>query len=410
MWASVSRGNGAWGGEAEQIVHPAKGREEDAAAAVRAAFATAFARMGFVADASQVRAIERLARLAEALEAEERGEGEREGKGWWSQWVGRVRRGAEGIEKRNAQRGKGSGQGVYLWGGVGRGKSLLMDLFFTAAPVARKRRVHFHELMQEVHGRLTELRGRSDPLAVVAASIAQEARLLCLDEFHVNDVADAMILGRLLAGLGEEGVRLVMTSNYPPSGLYPNGLQRERFLPTIAWIEERCEVLEVEGGVDYRQVGEEGGGSRYWFPVTPEHEAALAACFEALTGEPARAGVMEVCGRALPFRGRAKGVVWFDFAPLVAEARSYLDYLEVAHHHSAVLLSGVPVLPPARAEAAQRLMWLVDVLYDRGVELYVTAEAPPALLYRSGRKGGEFARTVSRLEEWCVRGGRGRRG
>ncbi len=290
-------------------------------------------------------------------------------------------------------------RGVYFWGGVGRGKSFLMDCFFESVPYQRKRRIHFHAFMQKVHRELETLKGEADPLEKVAARIAAATRLLCFDEFHVSDIADAMILGRLLTGLFSRGVVLVMTSNYPPDNLYPNGLQRANFLPTIDLLKDRLDVLEVEAGIDYRlraltQV------DIFHVPADADAEERLADAFKSLAGEPGKkGGAIEVLGREIPTRRRANGVIWFDFEVLCGGPRSQNDYLELARAYHTVLLSGIPRLTPAQANEARRFTWLVDVLYDHRVKLVATAACEPEQVYTAGTHSGEFFRTVSRLTE-----------
>lgn len=290
-------------------------------------------------------------------------------------------------------------RGVYFWGGVGRGKSFLMDCFYAALPYRRKRRVHFHAFMQEIHQTLERYKGESDPMLKVAQLLARQTRLLCFDEFHVSDIADAMILKRLLEGLYQQGVVLVMTSNYPPTQLYPNGLQRENFLPAIALLTANMDVLEVESGVDYRLRALEHV-EIYHCPADAEAETSMAAYFVQVAGEAGQlGGKLSILGRSIPTLRQAHGVVWFDFKTLCGGPRSQNDYLEIAQTHHTVLLSGIPKMTAHHASEARRFTWLVDVFYDQRVKLIVTAEAPPELLYVSGTQSGEFARTVSRLTE-----------
>lgn len=291
---------------------------------------------------------------------------------------------------------------VYLWGGVGRGKSFLMDCFFDAVPYRRKRRVHFHAFMQEIQNDLRRLNHLPDPLQRIADRIAAQTRLLCFDEFHVSDIADAMILGRLLEALFARGTILVMTSNYPPGGLYPDGLMRINFLPTIALIEARFDVLEVDDGVDYRLRALERIES--WLtPVDARAEARLADDFQRLTGSAPRAGEIIVLERRLPVRACAAGVVWFEFDTLCRTARSQNDYLEIARAHHTLLLSGIPVMQAGEAAEARRLTWLIDVLYDFRVKLIASAADEASMLYTVGLHANEFARTASRLVEMRTR-------
>ncbi|MDA0191065.1 MAG: cell division protein ZapE [Proteobacteria bacterium] len=290
-------------------------------------------------------------------------------------------------------------RGVYFWGGVGRGKSFLMDCFFDAVPYRRKRRIHFHAFMHDVHRQLNALKGESDPLARVAERIAQEVRLLCFDEFHVSDIADAMILGRLLEALFARGVVFVMTSNYPPARLYPNGLQRENFLPTIALLERELDVLEVEAGVDYRLRTLEQV-EIFHTPADAAAEEKMAGYFAAIAGEAGEAGgSVEILEREIPTLRRAGGVIWFDFATLCGGPRSQNDYLELARGYHTVLLSEIPRMTAAQSSEARRFTWLVDVFYDHKVKLIATAACAPEGLYTEGTQAAEFFRTASRLTE-----------
>ena len=290
-------------------------------------------------------------------------------------------------------------RGVYFWGGVGRGKSFLMDCFFDAVPYRRKRRIHFHAFMHGVHRQLNELKGESDPLLRVAERIATEVRLLCFDEFHVSDIADAMILGRLLDALFKRGVIFVMTSNYPPDGLYPHGLQRENFLPTIALLKSRLDVLEIDAGVDYRLRALEQV-EIFHYPADAAAELKMAEYFGRIDGsEGERDGSVEILGREIPTRRRGHGVIWFDFRSLCGGPRSQNDYLELARSYHTILLSAIPRMSPSMASEARRFTWLVDILYDHKVKLIATADCPPDALYTHGTQASEFFRTASRLTE-----------
>ncbi|MEI7612800.1 MAG: cell division protein ZapE [Betaproteobacteria bacterium] len=290
-------------------------------------------------------------------------------------------------------------RGVFFWGGVGRGKSFLMDCFFNSVPYVRKRRIHFHAFMQGLHAQLKRHQGESDPLIQVADQIATECRLICFDEFHVSDIADAMILGRLLEALFARGVVFVMTSNYPPDRLYPNGLQRENFLPTIALIKERLDVLEVDSGIDYRLRTLEQVDV-FHYPDDSEAEKKMFEYFSALAGSEGEAGgSIEILGRDIPTLRQEGGVIWFDFKSLCEGPRSQNDYLELARAHHTLLLSGIPKMSANMASAARRFTWLVDVLYDHKVKLIATAECQPDDLYQVGAQAGEFMRTISRLVE-----------
>lgn len=291
---------------------------------------------------------------------------------------------------------------VYFWGGVGRGKSFLMDCFYDSVPYQRKRRVHFHAFMQEVQNDLKNHNHEPDPLQKVADRIARQTRLLCFDEFHVSDIADAMILGRLLDALIARNVIFVMTSNYPPDGLYPNGLMRVNFLPTIEMMKRRFDVFEVDHGTDYRLRTLE----KIEIYLVPADEAAALKMrddFRRLAAADPVAGDIEVIGRKLPVLGCGGGVIWFDFETLCRGARSQNDYLEIAREHHTVLLSGVPRMRAGEASEARRLTWLIDVLYDHRVKLIMSAETEAHDLYTEGHNAHEFVRTVSRLMEMRTR-------
>jgi cell division protein ZapE len=289
-------------------------------------------------------------------------------------------------------------RGAYLWGGVGRGKSFLMDAFFATVAIRRKTRVHFHAFMRDVHEDLARLKQEPDPLAAVAARIARRWRLVCFDEFHVSDIADAMILGRLLEALFRHGVVFVMTSNYAPDGLWPNGLQRERFLPTIALLKQWLDVVEVGAGIDYRLRALERAGT-YHVPLGPGADAALVAAFESMRAGPDEDPKLAIEGRTLVARRRAGSVAWFDFTALCDGPRSQRDYLELARRFPVLFLSGIPRMTAEMGDRARRFTWLVDILYDHRVKLLASAAAPPADLYREGPNSREFGRTVSRLAE-----------
>ena len=288
--------------------------------------------------------------------------------------------------------------GVYMFGGVGRGKSFLMDCFFNAVPIRRKVRLHFHEFMREVHRELAGLQGTVNPLDVLGARIAKRYKLICFDEFHVADITDAMILHRLLVALFDNGVGFVTTSNFEPDGLYPGGLHRDRILPAIALLNERMEVINVDNGTDYRRRTLENA-KLYHCPLGPEADAALAQTFDLLAETHDEEPVLHIEAREIRAIRRAGGVVWFDFRELCMGPRSQNDYLEIASQFHTVLLSGVPYMPVSLASPARRFTWLVDVLYDRRVKLIVSAAVPPEELYTEGPLAHEFPRTVSRLNE-----------
>lgn len=296
-------------------------------------------------------------------------------------------------------------RGLYLWGGVGRGKTFLIEAFFAELPLREKRREHFHRFMLDVHARLRAHRDRPSPLEGVADDIAPLARILCIDEFVVGDVADAMILGTLLEALFRRGVTLVATSNLPSGELYHGGLQRERFLPAIALIEKHCRVMQLDAGVDYRLAQLERA-TPWLGPGVPDPESSLAAMFERLAGGPGRRDAqVEISGRSVAARREAEDVVWFDFFELCDGPRSAADYVEIARCYHTVFLGGVPVMERTADDAARRFITLVDEFYDRGVKLFVSAAADtPEGLYTGERLAFEFRRAVSRLHEMQGRG------
>src|SRR3954466_6637144 len=328
---------------------------------------------GFVDDPAQRRAVERLQRLFE-------------------EWSAYKKKRSNALTRLLVH--PDLPKGVYLWGPVGRGKSFLMDAFYLCVPLVRKRRVHFHHFMREIHRELAEVRGTEDPIAAVAERTARRYRLICFDEFHVSDIADAMILRRYLEQTMDRGVEFVMTSNYPPDGLYPNGLQRERFQPAIDFIKQRLDVVGVNNGTDYRRLKMERMQVYHVGSDSP-----LAAIFDALGDVEEEPQPLDVEGREIRYRKRAGGLVWFDFEVLCGGPRSYADYVDLAKRFHTVILSGVPCLSAKRADAARRFTWLVDVFYDDRVNLIVSAEASPDELFPAGENAAEFQRTVSRLIE-----------
>jgi len=289
-------------------------------------------------------------------------------------------------------------RGVYMYGGVGRGKSFLMDCFFQSVPLTRKTRLHFHEFMREVHRELQDLKGTANPLQELGRRIARRFRLICFDEFHVADVTDAMILHRLLESMFAHRVSIVTTSNFHPDALYPNGLHRDRILPAIELLKSKLELVNVDAGTDYRQHTLQGI-TMWHSPLGTAAEAALEQAFEQLAEARDEEPVMQIEHRALRALRRAGGVVWFDFRTLCGGPRSQNDYLEIASRFHTVLLSNVPQMSPRMASEARRFTWLVDVLYDRRVKLILSAAVPPEGLYTEGPMVHEFPRTVSRLHE-----------
>jgi cell division protein ZapE len=343
-------------------------------------------RRGFISDDAQLRAVERLQQLYEE----------------WSAYKSRRSNAFTRLVVRPPLP-----KGVYLWGGVGRGKSFLMDSFYLCVPLVRKRRVHFHHFMRDVHRELEELKGQEDPLALLARRIARRYRLICFDEFHVNDIADAMILGRVLKRTMELGVVYCMTSNYPPDELYKNGLRRDNFLPTIALLKERLDVLNVDSGVDYRLRALEQV-SVYHTPLGEKADQALMDTFRQIAEVDEEFHELDVEGRVIPYVHRAGGVAWFDFGVLCGWGRSQHDYLDLARRFHTIIVSGVPRMGLTLSDEARRFTLMVDVFYDSGVKLVISAAAPPDQLLdaqevekdtRLRAMVFEFDRTASRLIE-----------
>ncbi|ADV00399.1 cell division protein ZapE [Alicycliphilus denitrificans] len=344
---------------------------------VRQAYEAELAAKGFKSDPAQLRAVDALERCAQE----------------WGQYKSRRSNALKKLINHPE-----IPKGVYMYGGVGRGKSFLMDCFFNAVPLKRKVRLHFHEFMREVHRELAGLQGQQNPLDALGARIAKRYKLICFDEFHVADVTDAMILHRLLASLFDNGVGFVTTSNFKPDELYPDGLHRDRILPAIALLNERMEVVNVDNGTDYRRRTLENA-RLYHCPLGPEADAAMRETFDLLAEVHDEDPVLHIEAREIRALRRAGGVVWFDFRDLCMGPRSQNDYLEIATQFHTVLLSGVPYMPVNLASPARRFTWLVDVLYDRRVKLIVSAAVPPEELYTEGPLAHEFPRTVSRLNE-----------
>lgn len=290
-------------------------------------------------------------------------------------------------------------KGLYFWGGVGRGKSFLMDVFYACLPYKRKRRVHFHKFMTEVHHEMKVLAAAKDPLIALADKIAKSTRLLCFDEFHVSDIADAMILGRLMAALFERGVVMVITSNFSPDDLYPNGLQRQKFLPTIELLQRNLRVVNVDSGNDYR-LREMASAPLFMLTGDIETDARMKAIFQRLSaGTIQNDQFIEVQGRHIAVKKLAAKVVWFDFRAICGGPRAQSDYLEIAHRFPMVFVSDIPQLTANEAAEAQRFIWLVDVLYDNRVKLVASAATTPKALCANAEQANEFSRTVSRLNE-----------
>jgi cell division protein ZapE len=345
--------------------------------AVRSLYETTLAGRGYQSDPAQLRAIDALERCE-------------------NEWADYKARRSNALTKLIAH--PPIPRGVYMYGGVGRGKSFLMDCFFQSVSLTRKTRLHFHEFMREVHRELAGLKGIVNPLQELGKRIARRHRLICFDEFHVADVTDALILHRLLQALFDNRVSIVTTSNFHPDDLYPDGLHRDRVLPAIELIKSHLEVIGVDHGVDYRQSTLAKVGL-YQCPLGDAADAALTDAFDQLAEARDENPLLHIEHRELHARRRAGGVVWFEFKQLCGGPRSQNDYLELASRFHTLLLSGVPQMSPRLASEARRFAWLVDVLYDRRVKLIVSAAVPPEALYTEGPLAHEFARTVSRLRE-----------
>lgn len=290
-------------------------------------------------------------------------------------------------------------RGVYLWGEVGAGKTWLMDLFYQSLINVKKLRLHFHQFMQQVHRELKHLQGHTNPLQQVARQLAQQARVICLDEFLVTDIADAMILANLLEALFAENITLVTTANTEPDGLYRRGIQRQRFLPAIALIKSNLETVHVRSQKDYRQQAP-ALTTVYFYPLNKETEQQMQAVFAQQTsGAPIHASTVNLHNRPVSTVALYDGVVWFDFQHLCAPPRSQLDYLEIVQHFHTVFLSNIPAIKPDQHNTTRYLINLIDILYDAKVKLVASAAAPITDIYPSGLLAAEFQRTCSRLVE-----------
>ena len=356
--------------------------------------------LGFSADIAQVNAIGHLQRLYEDLCADER---LKLSPAQWSQrlsgWMG-------GKSKQQA-----TIKGLYFWGGVGRGKTYLMDVFYQCLPFENKQRTHFHRFMRYVHGRLAVHTGAKNPLQLVAQELAKESRIICFDEFFVTDITDAMILAQLLDSLFGLGVVLVATSNIEPKGLYENGLQRQRFLPAIALLERYTEVVNVDGGIDYR-LRTLSQAELYHWPLDEAADVSLASSFAALVpmlmpvlAEPRSTdsgnenGIVNINGRDFTFIRQSDGIIWFTFDQLCVKPRSQNDYLELACEFHGLIISNVPCLRVGMEDQARRFVNLVDVCYDASLKVIISAEVPLLELYSGGQLDFVFRRTLSRLQE-----------
>ena len=309
------------------------------------------------------------------------------------------RRGLLSLFRRDSASASEPVPGLYIWGGVGRGKTFLMDLFFESLSVESKKRIHFHRMLQDVHARLAQLGDIEDPLDQVAADIAADTRVLCFDEFFVSDIGDAMLLGRLLDGLFRRGVILVATSNLAPDDLYKDGLQRQRFLPAIEALNKHTKVVKMEDGVDYRLRLLQQAGT-YLVPDDDSARARLQHYFdESASSQVQNSYALHINGRDILSRSCAKGIAWFEFAEICDGPRSQNDYIEIARWYPTVIVSGVPRLDATREDPARRFIALVDEFYDRRVKLIVSAAAEVDSLYCGSKLEFEFERTVSRLIE-----------
>jgi len=359
--------------------------EAPAAGSLKAAYERQLRERGFRADPAQRAAVEALEDVRKRLLAKPRAKPN----------------GAKRLLKRLGAKPVAAEpeRGLYLWGGVGRGKTWLMDLFFATLPITQKRRRHFHRFMYDVHAQLKTLANVESPLEQVADTLASQTRLLCFDEFFVTDIADAMILGTLLDALFRRGVTLVATSNTAPRDLYKDGLQRARFLPAIELLERYTRVLAVDGGTDYRlrQLTQAG---TYLDSRAADTPARLEALFADLAdGDTRVGGTVEIEGRQIPVVRESENEIWFEFEALCEGPRSQNDYIEIARDYQSVIVANVPQFSARRENAARRFIALVDELYDRNVKLVVSAAAPPGELYRGERLHFEFERTRSRLVE-----------
>lgn len=332
---------------------------------------------GFQSDPAQLRAVDALDRCASE----------------WSAYKGKRGNAVKKLINHPA-----IPKGVYLYGGVGRGKSFLMDCFFNAVPIQRKTRLHFHEFMREVHRELRELQGTANPLEELGRRMAKRFKLICFDEFHIADITDAMILHRLLVAMQANQIGFVTTSNFKPDELYPDGLHRDRLLPAIDLLNATMQVVNVDNGTDYRGLVLEQA-QLYLCPCSPANDAVMHQTFDRLAEMPDQDGLLLIEERKIWAKRRAGGMVWFDFKVLCGGPRSQNDFLEIASQFHTVFLSGVPKMEVRMSSEARRFTWLIDVLYDRRVKLIIQADVEPEQLYTEGPMSHEFPRTASRLRE-----------
>jgi cell division protein ZapE len=352
---------------------------------ISSAYAEVCRRDGLVYDAAQLKVVDALQQLQDQLAKDET----------FMRRLGRLPL----VGRRFSVQNNNSLKGIYLWGGVGRGKTLLMDLFHSSVPTPRKLRTHFHRMMSDIHAQLRSMPDVENPLDKVADGIARDTSVLCFDEFFVSDIGDAMILGRLLEGLFQRGVVLIATSNTAPQDLYAQGLQRERFLPAIAAIEKHTQAIHIEDGADYRLRLLQRAGT-YLTCGNAEADTRLQHFFhDSSAAAVPDESVLKLLGRPIQARRYATDVAWFDFPALCEGPRSTGDYIEIARRFQTVILSGVPVLTAESDDAARRFVALVDEFYDRRVKLIISAAVPIDRIYKGKRLALEFRRTASRLNE-----------
>ncbi|KAA3623552.1 MAG: AFG1 family ATPase [Proteobacteria bacterium] len=354
---------------------------------IRREYQAELAALGYREDAAQLACLDRVQRLVDEVAARQRA---REGSGLFARFARRLK-----------GTGSSATRGLYLWGGVGRGKTFLMDLLFRAIPGERKKRVHFHRFMLSIHRNLHQRKSAQDPLALVARDIAAGLDVLCFDELFVADITDAMVLARLFHLLVDDGVALVFTSNTEPKNLYLDGLQRERFVPAIRLLERHCEIVNMDGGVDYR-LRTLQSAETYLTPHDAEADRLLGETFDRLArDEPVADDSIRVLGRDIPVRRVSEGVCWFEFRDICEGPRSKADYAELSRFFHTLLISDIPLLGVKGDDPARRFVELIDELYDRRVNVLVSAAALPDSLYQGDRLAHGFQRTASRLREFA---------